>query len=146
MGTLLTLPLLALMATEPRGLDVYFIDVEGGAATLIVTPAKESILIDCGNPGSRDAGRIHEVATKAAGLEVIDALIVTHWHVDHYGGLARLAELMPIKRYYHHGIPEKLAEDRQFPLLIAGFRKAAGDREQRLKAGDAVPLKQTEGN
>src|SRR6266576_6885559 len=70
-------------SVEPgRGLDVYFIDTEGGAATLIVSPARESILIDCGNPGTRDADRIHEVATKQAKLEAIDHLIITHWHSD----------------------------------------------------------------
>ena len=52
----------------PRELSIIFIDTEGGAATLILTPAGESILIDCGNPGSRDAERIHEVATKQLSL------------------------------------------------------------------------------
>src|SRR5712691_3775800 len=64
------------------GLDIYFVDTEGGAATLIVTPQGESVLIDCGNPGHRDAERIHRTAT-AAGLKAIDHLIVTHWHTDH---------------------------------------------------------------
>src|SRR4051812_27137199 len=81
-------------AEMKRGLDVYFIDTEGGAATLIVTPARESILIDCGNPGSRDAERIHQTAVKQAGLEAIDHFIVTHWHLDHYGSIGRLAKLM----------------------------------------------------
>src|SRR5260370_23187688 len=80
----------------PRGLDIYFIDTEGGAATLLVTPAGESVLIDCGNPGNRDAERIYEVAAKQAGLKSIDALIITHWHTDHYGGVARLIKLMPV--------------------------------------------------
>src|SRR4051794_24617829 len=91
-------------AAEPaRGLDIYFIDTEGGAATLIVTPAGESVLIDCGNPGGRDAERVHKVATERAKLTAIDHLVSTHWHTDHYGGVARLSELMPVKRYYHHG-------------------------------------------
>ncbi|MFM7149111.1 MAG: MBL fold metallo-hydrolase, partial [Gemmataceae bacterium] len=77
-----------------NGLEIFFIDTEGGAATLIVTPARESILIDTGNPGSRDAERIHQTATKQAGLTAIDHLITTHWHLDHYGGVARLAKLM----------------------------------------------------
>jgi competence protein ComEC len=139
----LLLPL-ALLAAEPRGLDIYFVDVEGGAATLIVTPAREAILIDCGNPGPRDAGRIHAVA-RAAGLDAIDTLILTHWHADHYGGVPRLAELLPVRRYLHHGVPESLAEDRQFPLLMAGFKKAAAGKDQVLKPGDAVPLKQAGG-
>src|SRR6266852_4575111 len=101
---------------SPRGVDIYFVDTEGGAATLIVTPAGESVLIDCGNPGSRDAERIHKAAT-AAGLEAIDHLIITHWHTDHYGSVERLSKLIPIRRYYDRGIPDKLAEDpTNFPL------------------------------
>src|SRR5689334_22018913 len=77
-------------AAEPaRGLNIYFIDTEGGAATLIVTPAGESVLIDCGNPGPRDAERIHKLATGLAGLKAIDHLAITHWHSDHYGGTDR---------------------------------------------------------
>src|SRR5436189_4353579 len=91
-----------------RGLDIFFIDTEGGAATLLVTPTGESVLIDCGNPGARDAERIHRVATEQAGLKAIDHLIITHWHSDHYGGVDRLAKLMPIHHYYDHGIPETL--------------------------------------
>ena len=55
-----------------KTLDIYWVDVEGGAATLMVTPAGQAILIDTGNPGTRDADRIHEVATKQAGLKKID--------------------------------------------------------------------------
>src|SRR5947208_3392168 len=104
-------------AAEPaRGLDIYFIDTEGGAATLIVTPAGESVLIDCGNPGPRDAERIHKAATELAGLKAIDHLAITHWHTDHYGGAARLSELMPVHHFYDRGIPEKLDDDpKNFP-------------------------------
>src|SRR5688500_17194168 len=109
-GLLLFLGLAApLPAAEPaRGLDIYFIDTEGGAATLIVTPTGESLLIDCGNPGARDAERIHKVATEQAGLKAIDHLVITHWHADHYGGVDRLSKLLPIGKYYDHGIPESL--------------------------------------
>src|SRR4051812_25875633 len=71
-------------------LDVYVIDVEGGNATLFVSPSHESLLIDTGNAGAaapRDAGRIME-AVRDAGLEQIDHLITTHWHGDHFGGMA----------------------------------------------------------
>src|SRR5438552_2080896 len=89
-------------AEKKRGLDIYFVDTEGGAATLIVTPAGESILIDCGDTvaGGRDADRIFRTATKTAGLKAIDHFIVTHWHSDHYGGTGRLAKLMPLKKFY----------------------------------------------
>src|SRR5262245_25154534 len=70
------------------GLQIHHVDTEGGAATLIVTPAGESVLIDCGNPGNRDAERI-AAAAKAAGIKSIDHLVITHWHSDHYGGADR---------------------------------------------------------
>jgi beta-lactamase superfamily II metal-dependent hydrolase len=130
---------------EKRGLEVRFIDTEGGAATLIVTPRKESVLIDCGNPGDRDAGRIH-AAAKAAGLEAIDHLIITHWHSDHYGGAGPLARLMPVRHFYDRGIPDKLAEDpTNFPLLIAAYRASTGGKSKTLRPGDEIPLAQTEG-
>jgi competence protein ComEC len=135
----------ALHAEERRGLDLYFIDTEGGAATLLITPQRESVLIDCGNPGGRDAERIQQVAT-AAGLKAIDHLIITHWHTDHYGGVGRLAKLLPIRHYYDRGIPDKLADDPvNFPTLIAAYRAATGGKSRTLKPGDAIKLKPTEG-
>jgi competence protein ComEC len=83
----LTLLLGGLTAYAQDTLDVYLIDVEGGNATLFVSPEGESILIDTGNGGAaadRDAGRIIE-AMDAAGIDGIDHLITTHWHGDHFG-------------------------------------------------------------
>lgn len=142
----LVLLLTPLQAAESRGVDIYFIDTEGGAATLLVTPAGESVLVDCGNPGTRDAERIHKAATELAGLKAIDHLVISHWHSDHYGGVARLAKLMPIKNFYDHGIPEKLDEDpKGFPLLIQAYKEASAGKSKTLKAGDEIPLKQAEG-
>lgn len=133
-------------AAPARGLDIRFIDTEGGAATLIVTPAGESILIDCGNPGGRDAERIHKAAT-AASLEAIDHLIITHWHSDHYGGASRLARLMPVRNFYDRGIPDQLDEDpKNFPLLIQAYKKASRGKSKTLKPGDVIPLKQKDGS
>lgn len=85
-------------------LDLYWIDVEGGAATLIVTPGGESVLIDTGNPGFRDPERIVRVVTKVAGLRKIDHLIITHYHGDHFGGAAALSKLLPIGTVYDNGV------------------------------------------
>jgi hypothetical protein len=129
-----------------RGLDIYFIDTEGGAATLIVTPARESVLIDCGNPGARDADRIYHTATEQAGLDAIDHLVITHWHTDHYGGVERLTSRMPVRHFHDHGIPDRLAEDPQnFPLLIQAYKKATHGRSKTLRPGDELLLKQAEG-
>ncbi len=106
------LPLLLLLVgtsslfagSADKRLDIYWIDVEGGAATLIVTPQGESVLIDTGNPGRRDPERIMQVASKLAGLRQIDHLVITHYHGDHFGGAATLATMLPIKTVYDNGI------------------------------------------
>jgi beta-lactamase superfamily II metal-dependent hydrolase len=128
-----------------RGLDIYFVDTEGGAATLLVSPQGESTLIDCGNPGTRDPDRIHKVATEQANLKALDNLIITHWHTDHYGGADRLAQLIPIHHFYDRGIPPNLAEDPGYPLLMQAYKKASKEQSKTLSAGDEIPLKQLEG-
>ena len=64
---------------EPNPLEIYSIDVEGGQATLLVTPSGESLLIDAGFPGARDGDRI-AAAAKDAGIKQIDYFVNTHFH------------------------------------------------------------------
>ena len=94
--------LLRAQIRSAKTLEVYVVDVEGGNATLFIAPSGESVLIDTGNPGVRDAGRIM-AATKDAGITQIDHLITTHWHGDHFGGLSELASRIPIKQFIDHG-------------------------------------------
>jgi len=92
-------------------LDIYWIDVEGGAATLVVTPLNDSILIDSGNPGFRDSNRIAQVATGVAGVRQIDHLITTHYHRDHFGGAEPLSQLLPIKVVHDNGVFADMPDD-----------------------------------
>ena len=88
-----------------KTLDIYVVDVEGGNATLFVTPSGQSVLIDTGNGGpaaQRDGDRIL-AATKDAGLTQIDHLITTHWHVDHFGAMEYVAARIPTKQFIDHG-------------------------------------------
>ncbi len=108
----LALGLAALLAPGSTGglgaqetLEVYLIDVEGGGATLFVSPEGESLLIDTGNGGAnavRDAGRIVS-AMDDAGVTGIDHLITTHWHGDHYGAMEALASRVQIRDFVDHG-------------------------------------------
>jgi competence protein ComEC len=111
-------------------LDIYIVDVEGGNATLLVSPARESVLIDSGNTGAaavRDAERIM-AAVKDAQLSQIDNLITTHWHGDHFGGMAELAARVPIRNFIDHGPnvqPAAAADEflqKTYPQLYAKAR------------------------
>jgi competence protein ComEC len=132
--------------TAEGALDVYWIDSEGGGSTLIVTPANESILIDTGNPGGRDSRRIHNVATKVAGITNIDHMVITHFHLDHFGGAAELAALMPVRNVYDHGIPDGNPDnnpnDTRWPLLSKPYREFKAEKRSVIKPGDTLSLKQ----
>ncbi|WP_437204325.1 ComEC/Rec2 family competence protein [Planctomicrobium sp. SH664] len=133
----------AARADEKNGrLDIYFIDVEGGASTLIVTPKGESILIDSGYPEAqnRDRDRILKVVRDVAHLNHIDHAVVTHWHLDHYGNHAALAAVIPIKKFWDRGIPDAVQEDKQFHERIAAYRGASQNQSQTLRAGDEIEL------
>jgi beta-lactamase superfamily II metal-dependent hydrolase len=144
MKRLLSLLLLCLapaFAAKRKTLDIYFVDVEGGQATLMVTPAGESLLFDAGWPGfeGRDAKRIAEAA-KHAGLQHLDYLVMTHYHTDHVGGVAPLAALLPVKTFVDHG--ENTETGRQADQFTASYQKAIGSaRRLTVKPGDTIPLK-----
>lgn len=128
-------------------LDVIWSDVEGGAATLIVTPSGESVLIDAGNPGGRDSQRIYKAATEA-GLKRIDHLITTHLHIDHFGGAAELAKLIPIGTVWDNGIPDTDPDGRNdaaWPLKIKAYREMAAEKREVIKPGVRLLLKQRDG-
>jgi competence protein ComEC len=128
-------------------LDIYWIDVEGGGATLIVTPARQSILIDTGWAAGPSATRIHDAATQA-GVTRIDFLIVTHFHRDHYGGAAGLAKLMPIGTVYDNGIPARNPDGAfdggAFSTMIQPYRDFKADKRLVIEPGQNIPLRQTD--
>src|SRR6476660_7951391 len=96
-ATLTAAPAAAPQSTADKPLAIYFIDVEGGQATLFVTPAGESMLIDTGFPGHQDRDLNRLLATmKQAGVSRLDYLLITHYHTDHVGNAAALAAKLPI--------------------------------------------------
>jgi competence protein ComEC len=123
--------------TQSKNLDIYWIDVEGGAATLIVAPSGESLLYDAGYAvDDRDAKRIY-AAAQQAGLKKIDSFVLSHYHGDHVGGLPALAKMIPIDRYFDHG--DAVDEVDRERLEI--YKKVAGSKRTILKPGDVIPLK-----
>jgi competence protein ComEC len=124
-----------------RNLEIYWIDAEGGAATLIVAPSGQSMLVDTANraPDDRDAKRIM-AAIQQAGLKKIDMLLTTHFHSDHIGAMPALAKMIPIDLYMDHGESVEMAR----PAVAKAYKEyeelSAGKRRI-LKAGDRIPLK-----
>lgn len=132
---LFCLPLLA----AKNDLTTYFIDVEGGQSTLFIAPSGESLLVDTGWPGDRDANRIATVA-KNAGLKQIDYLLVTHFHTDHIGGVPALSALIPIKNFVDHG--ESVEHGADADKLYGDYAKVREKGKHLvLKPGDKVPIK-----
>lgn len=143
-------------AATPADLQIYFIDVEGGQSTLIVTPERQALLIDTGFAGAgtgfqpgdphqaRDANRIM-AAARDAGVSRIDYLLITHFHSDHDGGVTELAQLMPIRVFIDHGAPNPEAEATSretkdaFDAYSSVRRQAA--RHLQPQPGDRLPLK-----
>ncbi len=128
------------------GLQVYFIDVEGGQSTLFVMPGGETLLVDTGNPGGRDAGRIVAMC-KAAGVTRIDTLVITHYHVDHVGGLPEVVAQIPVGRFIDHGPNRETPDIQGSAPTIAGFnayqKVLANSQAEHLtaKPGDVLPVK-----
>jgi len=128
---------------QDRTLDIYFMDMMGGASTLIVTPMGESVLIDTGSlePKHRDADRIHK-ACMDAGLQQIDYLVTTHFDTDHYGGILELSKRIPVKCFIDNDTPPKDITKRQrYQKLNPLYEEATKGKTQLLRAGEDVPLK-----
>lgn len=149
--------LMAGAAAPSRTLEIYFVDVEGGQSTLIVTPAGESLLVDAGFAGdgtfqskagdprrARDARRI-VAAARDAGVKQIDYLLITHFHADHDGGVVELAQQLPIRTFIDHGSVGADAEENVKGTLDAFAAYAAvraTGRHIEPAPGDRLPLEQ----
>jgi competence protein ComEC len=128
------------LSAAPRNLEIYWIDAEGGAATLIVAPGGQSLLVDSANrtPDDRDASRIL-AAARLAGLSRIDMLLTTHFHSDHIGAMPALAAKIPIGMYLDHGESVEIARPQVAEAYRAYVELSAGKRRI-LKPGDRIPL------
>jgi len=142
---LLVLAALALLRIEqPRTLDIYFLDMVGGASTLIVTPLGESVLIDTGSlrPEHRDADRILRACTEA-GLKQIDYLVTTHFHSDHFGAILEVAQRIPVKCFIDKGTraPAEDGDNRWSKELYTLYDQATQGNTRTIRAGDDIPLR-----
>jgi len=130
-------------APPGKSLEIYFVDVEGGQATLFVAPEGRSLLIDTGWPGNagRDADRI-VAAAKQAGLSKIDFVLLTHYHVDHAGGVPQLLARIPVGAFIDHGANREPG-DRETEQSWESYQRGATDKGVKriiAKPGDLLPI------
>jgi competence protein ComEC len=131
----------SLLPGASKNLEIYWIDAEGGAATLIVAPGGASLLVDTANrtADDRDAKRIL-AAAQLAGLQKIDILLTTHFHGDHIGAMPALAKMIPIGMYMDHGESIELARP-QVAAAYKAYEELSAGKRTILKPGDRIPLK-----
>ncbi len=153
----LTVPALAAEGT----LKIVSIDVEGGGGTLFVTPEGKSLLIDTGWPsgygllaspdGAQNSADRIVAAAKKLGLSRIDYLIITHYHMDHVGGVVDLVKRMPVDTFIDHGpnaehLPPGVKDDPQLPggapdVLYPKYLEAIkGHKHIVAKPGMVIPM------
>ena len=126
-----------------KALQIYFVDVEGGQATLFVTPEGKSLLIDTGWPGNngRDANRI-AAAAKDAGLKKIDFVLITHYHDDHVGGAPQLAAKIPVGTFIDHG-ENRETSDAGASRVFAAYQALLSTGKYKhitAKPGEVLPI------
>ncbi len=126
-----------LLQAQSRNLEIYWIDVEGGAATLLISPSGESMLIDTGfEVDGRDAKRIY-AAAQQAGLKKIDYVVISHYHADHVGGLAALSKMIPLDKFYGRGDEIEPVNQK----WLDSYRAASAGKRTIVKPGDRIPIK-----
>jgi competence protein ComEC len=126
-----------------KPLQIYFVDVEGGQATLFVTPEGKSLLIDTGWPDNngRDADRI-AAAAKDAKISKIDFVLITHFHDDHVGGAPQLAAKIPVGTFIDHGENRETNGEGAKKVFAAYQQLLATGKYRRItaKPGEVLPI------
>src|SRR5579864_4400123 len=134
-------PCFAATPAAPKPMQIYFIDAEGGQATLVVGPSGQSLLIDAGWPGNegRDADRILTAAHQA-GISQLDYVLITHYHRDHVGGVPGLVDGIKVGTFLDHG--PNLEDSQVTRSDYAAYEKAvAGHAHVVVKPGWKLPIK-----
>lgn len=119
-------------------LHVKLLDVEQGDAILVVTPAGGAILVDAGEkPMGR---RVVVPALKRAGIRRLNALVLTHAHSDHIGGMLDVLKAVEVDRVYDSGYPATTLAYKKFlkEIEARGIAYALGRDGATADLGEGV--------
>jgi competence protein ComEC len=116
----------------PTGtLDIYFVDTEGGQATVMKLPGGQVFIVDTGNPGARDGDRIQAVLRDELSKTSVEYLLTTHYDGDHVGGATYLNQRTPVTNFLDHG--DQGAPSSYLTMANAGTRRV-------IEAGDTLDV------
>jgi competence protein ComEC len=127
-----------LVAWQGRGsAEIVMIDVGQGDAIALRGPEGGWILVDAGPPTDGDPGA-HPVVRALArrGVRSIDAMILSHPHLDHIGGAEAVLESFDVRTIYDPGLPAP------YPDYLAVLEVAAskGVPWRAARAGDRLEI------
>ncbi|MEW6107703.1 MAG: DNA internalization-related competence protein ComEC/Rec2 [Nitrospirota bacterium] len=83
---------------EKKELSVTFLDVGQGDSSVIELPDKKTLVIDTGRTGKETAAFL-----KYIGKKDIDALVLSHVHPDHSGGIEYILKKFDVKEIWDNG-------------------------------------------
>ncbi len=125
-------------AAAAQELRIYHIDVEQADATLLVSPAGHTLLVDSGKNGH---GPRILAALQAAGATRIDHFVATHYHEDHYGGIDEVVSAgIPVGTAYDRGDTAFVPVSTRSGPTFRGYQQAVGHRAIHLTRGIPIPL------
>jgi competence protein ComEC len=108
---------------ERKELTVTFLDVGQGDSSVVELPDRKTIIIDTGRNGRETASYL-----KYRGKEDIDAIILSHIHPDHTGGLDYIVKRFRVKEFWDNG---RIV----FPDNFVSYMK---NKHRTLKRGDVI--------
>jgi len=120
------------VGTATGTLRIYWVDTEGGAATVLAMPTGQVVVMDAGF-SSAHAQRIADLLQNEVHASRIDAMIVSHYHIDHVGGVPALSALIPIGEYFDHG--DAVETGSHIDAYLALFSKADAPKRTVVQPG-----------
>src|SRR5690606_17682035 len=119
-------------------LDVVFLDVDQGDATLLALPGGRHVLVDAGlaSPYTDWGERAVVPHLRRFGIDRLDALVLTHPDADHYGGAVSVLAAVPVGRLVHAG-PES---DEALWQALLHLADSLGVPQHVVRTGDTLAL------
>ena len=116
-GAAVWIVILLIWILIPTKLQIHFIDVGEGDATLVITPHHHAVLLDCGGNYKKDSESF-DVGERVVvpyllhfGIRRLDAVIISHDHVDHAGGLPAVNRAIIVNRVIKNGTATEFTVD-----------------------------------